>query len=871
VGEVMMGGYLERNVRIWLDARRLEEHNLAVTDVLDALASQHLELPAGRLDTEGREINVRVLGEAFDLRQLARLAVRSDPARPVYLEEVALIEDGFEDVRRLARINGLPGQGLGIKKQRGANAVAVAREVRALLDDIGKTLPAGMSVGINFDSTRFIEDSVHELEWELVLAVLLTALVCWLFLGSLNSTLNVALAIPMSLLGTIAFIYFAGYTLNTFTLLALALSVGIVVDDAIMILENIVRHAEGGADPVRAAREGTREISFAALAATIAVVAIFVPVVFMKGVIGRFFLQFGVTLSVAVLLSYVEAVTLAPARCAQLLRGGPQPRGRLGRLFERGLDQLTRRYVQLLERVLARPFWALGGAVATMIAAVVLLRSLPGELVPSQDQSRLMVRLQTAVGSDLAETDRLFQRAEAFVARRPEVTRVFSSIGGFGGSGVNSGVLFVTLVPPGERTLTQGQFADQLRRELNGYPGLRAVIQDMSQQGFTAQRGFPVEFSIQGPDFAELVTHSQRIMDDLRSSGLVVDIDSNYDIGIPELRIVPDRARTADLGVSIADVARTIGTLVGGVRATKYSFGGRRVDVRVQLLASQRSRPEDIDTLQVRSRNGTLVPLSALIEQEERPTLQAITRRDRERAITVFANVAPGASQSEALTRVEQLARTMPAGYRVVLGGASVSFRESMGGLLFALVLGILVAYMVLTAQFNSLLHPLTVLTILPLSVAGAAFALWALGMTLNLFSLIGLLLLMGIVKKNSIVLVDYARMAREGGLSAAEAMRQAGAVRLRPILMTSAATLMAAVPAALSLGPGAEIRRPMAVSVIGGVAVSTALSLLVVPAFYLVTDRLAERLRRRRARPARTDAAARTDASGAPGAPGDA
>jgi hydrophobe/amphiphile efflux-1 (HAE1) family protein len=848
VGEVTMGGYLERNVRLWLDADRLDAQGLAVTDVVAALQREHVELPAGQIQAEGREISVRVLGEALDLATLRRIVVRDAAGAPVYLEDVALVEDGFEDVRRVARVNGEPAQGLGIRKQRGSNAVAVARGVRAAIDELRPSLPAGMQLGVNFDSTRFIEESVEEIEFELALSVVLTGLVCWLFLGSLSSTLNVVLAIPMSLLGTVAVIYFLGFTLNTFTLLALALSVGIVVDDAIMVLENIFRHAEGGKDRVRAAREGTAEITFAALAATMAVIAIFVPVVFMRGVVGRFFLQFGVTLSLAVLLSYLEAVTLAPARCSQILSTSREARGRLGRAADRVFDRLAAAYGWTLSRALRRPGLVLVAAVVVFAASIGVFGRLKSEFVPSQDQSRLLVRMQTAVGSDLAETDRVFRRAEAFLMSRPEVVRVFGTVGGGAGgaAAVNAGNLFATLTPPGER-ISQAEFAAILRRELNSYPGVRAVVQDLSQQGFTAQRGFPVEFSVQGPAWNELVGLSGRIMDGLRASGTVVDLDSNYDVGMPELAITPDRARCADAGVSVNDVATTINTLVGGVRVGKYSAGGRRIDVRAKLLAGQRSRPEDISRLHVRSRSGELVPLSSLVTFEERPALQAVTRRDRERAISVFANVAPGRSQSEAIAAVERLSHDLPAGYRVVLGGASVAFRESMSGLFFALLLGIGVAYMILVSQFNSLLHPLTVLTILPLSVAGAAFALLLGGFSLNVFSMIGLLLLMGIVKKNSIILVDYANQLRAGdGLGARDAMLRAGPVRLRPILMTSTATLMAAVPAALALGPGGEIRAPMAVAVIGGLIVSTTLSLLVVPAFYVVADAGVERVRAR-------------------------
>jgi multidrug efflux pump len=840
VGEVMMGGYLERNVRVWIDAERLVEKQLTVADVQAALRRQHVELPAGQLTTQGREVSVRVMGEALDLDTLRKIVIREVDGAAIRLEDVAQVEDGFEDVRRLARTEGLPVQGIGVKKQRGANAVAVAQAVREVTRQINGTLPEGMQLNVIFDSARFIEQAVRHIKIELVIAVLLTALVCWMFLGSISSTLNVILAIPMSLLGTIAIIYFLDFTLNTFTLLGLSLAVGIVVDDAIMVMENIFRHGEAGKERRRAAREGTAEITFAALAATIAVVAIFIPVIFMKGVVGKFFFQFGVTLSIAVLLSYLEAITLAPARCAQLLETSREGRTAIGRVVDRGFDRLARGYGWLLGRGLRWPFAVVGIGLVAFGGAIWAFKKLPGEFVPSQDQSRIMVRIQTAVGSDLSETDHLFQRAETFVNARPEVKRAMAIVGGFGGTGVNSGILMVTLVPRDERKLSQAQFAQVLRKELNSYPGVRAVVQDLSQSGFTAQRGFPIEFSVRGPDWDKLVEHTTEMREKLRKSGLVVDLDTDYQVGMPELRVTPDRARAADLGISVDDLATTLNALVGGVRVGKYSSGGRRVDVRMKLMASQRSRPEDIGRLHVRTADGELVPLAALVTQEEQPALQAIYRRDRERAISLFANVAPGHSQDEVLKYVEGLGRELPTGYRAVLGGASVAFRESMQGLGFALFLGIVIAFMVLASQFNSLVHPFTVLTILPLSVAGAAFALLAAGRTLNIFSMIGILLLMGIVKKNSIILVDFAnRLRDEEGLDARTAMHRAGPVRLRPILMTSIATMVAAVPTALGLGAGSETRQPMSIAVLGGLILSTLLSLLVVPAVYVLVDRL--------------------------------
>jgi multidrug efflux pump len=853
IGEISLMGTLERNIRIWLDAAQLDEKSLTVRDVISALQREHIELPAGRLETPGREVNVRVLGEAVDLETLRKIVIREVGGSPIYLSDVGFVEDGFEDVRRLSRVNGGPAQGIGIRKQRGANAVDVAKRVREAISGYQKTLPADMSIGITNDSTEFIRDSVNEIQFELLLSVVLTAFVCWLFLGSLSSTLNVILAIPMSLLGTVAIIYFLGFTFNTFTLLGLALAVGIVVDDAIMVMENIFRHREGGKALVPAALEGTKEIAFAALAATLAVVAIFIPVVFMKGIIGRYFLQFGITLCLAVLLSYVEAVTLAPARCSQFLKTTREGRNKVGLAVDRAFSRLEKFYSRVLHRGLRKPGLVLVLAAVLFAAAVVVFLMLPSEFVPSQDQSRIMVRIQTAVGSDITETNTLLIKAEETANKHPEILQLFSFVGG---GSVNSGMLYITLVPPKERKMDQAALSAVLRRELNSIPGLRAVIQDTSQQGFTAQRGFPIEFSVRGADWTQLVPLSKRLMDELVASGTVVDLDSDYRVGMPELRVTPDRAVAADVGVSIDDVATTINALVGGIRVGKYSTGGRRLDVRVKLMAGQRSRPEDISRLRVRARNGELVPLSSLIIMDEQAALQAITRRDRERAISIYANVAPGHAQNEALRVVEGLGGSLPVGYRVVLGGSSMAFRESMSSLLFAMALGILIAYMILASQFNSFKDPITIITILPLSIAGAAFALLIMGKSLNIFSMIGLLLLMGIVKKNSIILVDYANAFRAKGFGAREAMEKAGPIRLRPILMTATATLMAAIPPALGIGSGSEIRMPMAIAVIGGLVLSTALSLIVVPSFYIVSDKFGGKKRKKNAAEARGAAA---------------
>jgi hydrophobe/amphiphile efflux-1 (HAE1) family protein len=847
VGEVMLGGYLERSIRVWLDGRKMEAFGLTALDVIGAIRDQHIEVPAGRIETFDREMNVRVEGEAIDVRQFADIVIASRKGAPIRLSDVAVVQDGLEDRRRVARVMGRPALGFGIKKQRGSNAVEVGHEVKQKMLEIQPTLPEGLQIGVSFDGTTFIEDSIREIELALILAAVLTGIVCWLFLGSWSSTINVLLAIPTSIIGTFICVYFFGFTLNTFTLLGLSLSVGIVVDDAIMVLENIYRHRESGQDRMQAAITGAREITFAAMAATAAIVAIFLPVAFMKGIIGRFFFEFGVTISVAVLLSLLEALTLTPMRCSQFLEVGERA-GRFGRAVERFFARLSGGYRRWLEPSLRHRWRVLFAAAAVFALSIGILPFMRNEFVPAQDQSRLFMRLQTPVGSSVDYTDRMLRRVEEWLMARPELERYIGVVGGFGGGDVNTGVAFVTLKPPRQRPidpqaghrLSQQEFMALARRNLNAIPGLKAIMQDLSQQGFTAQRGFPIELSVRGPDWDRLAEYSGAIMEQLRSTGLVTDIDTDYQVGMPEVKVIPDRRKAADLGVSMATIGETVNTMIGGTRVARFKDKGRRYDIRVRLLAEDRARPDDIDRLLVRTESGGLVHLGDLVQIVEQPTLQAITHQDRQRAIGIFANVAPGVSQSLALKKAEEIGSALlPEGYRLVRSGAAEVYRESMASLLFALLLGLVVAYMVLASQFNSFAHPFTVLLALPFSLTGALIALWAGGQSLNIYSMIGIILLMGIAKKNSIILVDFTNQLRERGLPRQQALLEACPIRLRPILMTSVSTIAGAVPAALALGPGAETRTPMALAVIGGITVSTFMTLFVIPAFYSVLDDL--------------------------------
>lgn len=851
VGEVFLGGFLDRNLRVWIDAQKLETYQLTVEDVVEAIQREHAEMPGGRIETSHQEFNVRAMGEAASVEEFGNLLVSRRAGQPIYrpitLSDVATIEDGLADVRRIARIMGKPAVGLGIRKQRGANEVAVARRVLKRLEEVKRQVPPAIELGVNFNRTVFVEDSIRELTFTLLLSAILTSLVCWLFLGSWSATVNILMAIPTSIIGTFIALKFFGFTLNTFTLLGLSLAIGIVVDDAIMVLENIVRHQELGIERVEAARRGARQITFAALAATAAIIAIFLPVAFMKGIIGRFFYEFGVTISVAVALSLLEALTLAPMRCAQFLRVGTRQTA-IGRAVEGGSRGLAQAYRWTLTRALRHRAAVIAGALILFTGSLTFLPRLRKEFVPPQDQSMFLCRLQTPVGSAIEFTSERFRLAEQFVMSRPEIKRYFGAIGGFGGGEVNTGMLFVTfkrlserpVVPPDTHPLSQGELMALFRRELNKIPDTKATIQDMSLSSFAAQRGFPIELSVRGPEWEQLAAYAETIQELMAQSPLMVDVDTDYLASIPEVRVRPDRQRAAERGVSVEVIARTINALIGGQRVAKYTRGGRRYDVRVRLLPSQRARGQDIERLWVWNNHGELVQLKDVVTITEQPTLLTITRRDRERAIGLFANVAPGQSQAAALEVVERIAReVLPPGYHAVFSGSAQTFRESFSSLLFALWLGLAVAYMVLASQYNSYVHPVTILLALPFSLSGALIALWLVGQSLNIYSFIGLILLMGIVKKNSILLVDFTNQRREHGAAVHDALLDACPTRLRPILMTSVSTIAAAIPPALALGPGAEARIPMAVAVIGGVAVSTLLTLFVVPCAYSLLSRL--------------------------------
>lgn len=885
VGNVALGGYVDPTLRVWVDMKKLDALEFTSDELLASITAGHNELPAGRLENDKKELNVRVIGEATSPEEFGKITIDSRNGlgpnyRRTYLNQVAKVEEGLGDVRKISRFNTVRAVGLGIVKQHGSNAVEVAQEVRDKLKLILPTIPSKYKVDIRSDNTRFIKQSVDELIFTLILSALLTSLVCYLFLGSWTSTINVLMAIPTSIVGTFTVFYFMNFTLNTFTLLGLSLAIGIVVDDAIMMLENIVRHRELGESRRNAALIGSKEITFAALAATLAVVAIFLPVVFMQGVIGKYFLQYGVTVTAAVLLSLLEALTLTPMRCSRYLNVDPHPKGLAG-FVDRLFAALAKRYERVLH-VLLKHRWTTVGVTAVLFAASLMAaKYVPAEMMPAQDQSMFLMRFKLPVGTSLEVTNKKILEVEEYLTKQPEVAGIFSAVGGFGGDAVNQGMAFVTLVDRAQRKLSQNDLINKYRKELNSRNpgggagtdpgskpqaanagtapsegdgggkgrgernknGMQINIQDLSLRGFASGRGFPIEFIIQGPDWDKLNDLAGQVMSEMRKSGLVNDTNTDIQPGMPEVQLTPNREKLAAHGVSLKTITGVINALVGGAilnKETEYTKDNHRYPIELRLLADQRQAVPSLDVIKVRNNRGEMVPISALVDQEVKPSLMLISRLNRARAITIYANPAPGVSQNQALAAVEKMARgILPPGYLLKMTGSSQSFKESFQSLMWAMGLGLIVSYMVLASQFNSFIHPITVLTALPFSFSGAFLGLLLFHQSINIFSLIGFILLMGIVKKNSILLVDFTNQVRSEGVTANAALIKACPVRLRPILMTSVATVAGALPEALSIGPGAETTVPMAVAIIGGVIASTILTLFVVPVVYSLFTRL--------------------------------
>ncbi|MCX8118685.1 MAG: efflux RND transporter permease subunit [Desulfobacterota bacterium] len=841
VGTIRLEGYAKREIRIWLDRRRLEAHRLTPTDIARALREKNIELPGGLIESVDREFTVRNLGELRNIEEFNQLILSYQNGGPVRLKDVGWAEDGVEPLRSIARFNGIPSVGLSIVPRSGANVVEVARIVKAKLPEIQRSLPQGVEIALSFDSSTFIEEAISDVSYDVFLGGLLAAAVMIVFLLNLRTTLITAVAIPTSLISSFGIMYFMGFTRNYMTMLALSMMVGVVIDDAIIVLENCYRHMEEGKDPMRAAREGTSEIAFAAAAATFSIVAVFLPVAFMGGIIGRFFFQFGVTVATSVVASLVVALLFIPMLCSRFLRVEAS-HGRLYHLFHTSYERLEGRYRKALRFCLSHRWMVLLVAGLVFLGSLWILKQLKTEFVPKSDESRFIVHVEAPTGSSLQYTDERMERLEAMILGLPEVKSVFSAIGVGARKEVHKGTLMVALRDRNERERSQHEIMAALRERFKTVPGVRAYVEDFEPVALGGRRGAPLQLDLKGPDIRELEKIANQIMGEMLNLKGFVDISSDIELTKPEVRVYIDRERASDLGVDVREISLSILQMVGGQEVSKFKDVERakRYDVRMRLIQDQRMSPDDIGQITLRTPKGGLIKLAQVVKVEEGVGPNVITRKDRQRSATLYADTGPGKTLGEAIQEAEALAkRYLPAGYSHSFFGQAEAFRESFRYLIQALIQAIVIIYIVLAMQFNSFLHPLTVMLALPLSTVGAFGALYVTGDTISIISMIGMITLTALVIKNSILLVDYTNQLRERGMEREAALLQAAPVRLRPILMTAVTTMFGVLPVALGYSAGGELRAGMGRATFGGMFASTLLTLFVIPVAYTLIDDL--------------------------------
>lgn len=842
VGQVKIVGGRDRKIWLWLDRDRLEGHGLSVQDVEEALRTEHVEEPGGRIESGPRELLVKTKAEFESPAEFAEMVVAYRSGAPIRVRDLGAVEDGMEEERSLARLGSSRAVALLVRRQSGTNTVEVAHAVKREVEGLRAELaPRGVSLEIAQDLSVFIEHSVHEVQFHLVFGGGLAILIVLVFLRNVRSTFIASLVIPTSVIGTFIMMNALGFTQNMMTLLALSLAIGLLIDDAIVVQENIMRHVEEGMERREAARFATSEIALAVLATTLSAVAVFVPVAFMKGIVGRFFFQFGLTVAFAVLISMFVSFTLDPMLSSRILK--PSGHGLFARLSEIPFVAVEKAYAALLRFSLRRRWVILALAGASFGGAFYVARFVRNEFLPLEDQSEFNVKVKAPLGSSLAATDGILESIEKRLAGAPWVEYTFATIGEGELSRVNEGTLYVKMREKGDRAISQAAAMEWMRAEVSGIGEAKVSVEVVPRVAGGGQKWADLQLEIRGRDLATLEVIASDVLGMMRGSGGYVDLDTTYEKGKPEVDVRVARDRASDLAVSPRAIASTIRSLVGGEDVSQYESQGDRFDVSVRLEEPHRSRAEDIFRLSVRNARGDLVSLRNVVRLETVGGPVQIDRYNRSRQITVLANLERERKVlGEAVAELTAFlrAKNLPPGYSFGFAGQADTMAESFRYLLFALFLAVVFVYMVLASQFESFVHPFTIMVTLPLSLVGALGALVATGETMSIFTMIGVIMLFGLVTKNGILVVDFANaLRRREGVSARDAMLRAGPVRLRPILMTTFALVFGMLPIALGTGAGSESRAPMAIAVIGGLATSTLLTLVVVPVVYTLFDDL--------------------------------
>jgi multidrug efflux pump len=833
--DVRIFGERRYSMRVWLDADRLAAYNLTVQDVEDALRRSNLEVPAGRIESAQREFNVTAATDLQTPEQFRDIGVRTVNGQTVRIGDVARIEQAPQDERTSVRYNGRDAISLGVIRQSTANPLDLSAGVQAMLPRILADLPEGVRVEVANDNSIFIDRSIKAVYTTIVEAAVLVALVIFVFLRTLRASIIPLVTIPVSLIGCFALMALFGFSINTLTLLALVLAIGLVVDDSIVVLENIYRHIEEGMKPFEAAIKGAREIGFAVVAMTLTLAAVYAPLAFTPGRTGRLFAEFALALAGAVVVSGFVALTLSPMMCSKLLRHNPKP-GRFDSFMERRLTALSDGYARLLGWSLKVRWLVVAVMLASAAGSWLLLQSTRQELAPMEDRGVVLASINGPDGATLAYTRKYAEAIERMTADIPELDRIFTIVGN---PSVAQGSVIMRGKSWEERDRTTMDIARELAPKIAALPGISAfpITPPSLGQGF---RERPINYVIvTGDSYENLSRVVRQFQDKLAQNPGFVQVDTDLRLNKPEIRLDVDRERAADMGVSVDVIARTVETMLGGRTVTRYKRDGEQYDVVVQTVSANRSTPEDIDRLFVRGRGDAMIPLASLVTTREVVVPRELNHFGQRRSASITSNLSPEYSMGEALDFMDATARELlPAGYTTDLNGQSREFRNSSGSLAIVFGLSLLFIYLVLAAQFESFVDPFIIMLSVPLSMLGALLALKFTGGTLNVFSQIGLITLVGLITKHGILIVEFANQLREQGVDKLEAVKRSAALRLRPILMTTGAMVLGAIPLALASGAGAESRQQIGWVIVGGMSVGTLLTIFVVPAMYSLLSR---------------------------------
>lgn len=844
IAEVLIGGQRKYAMRIWLDPQKMAERRVDASDIRRTILESNLQLPAGEIEGNAGKFTILADAQIDDPTLYSDLIIRDDGDVQVRIKDVGWVELGSASYSTITRFNGEPIVGLGIIRQSRANQLEVSHAVRELIPRIQDVLPKGVTLSVSVDSTIFVEESLKEVWTTLAIAFVLVLLVNMFFLRSFATTVISSIAMPVSLIGTLSVLYTLDFSVNVLTLLALVLATGLLVDDAIVVMENIYRRQELGEDRMLAARRGAKEVSFAVIVTTISLAAVFIPLSLLTGSTGKLFREFSLTMAGSILISLFVALSLIPMLCSHFLNVS-RSHGRLYLLIERFFVALNHGYERTLLWAVRHRWLIFLFLVTNVILTVGMFRLIPSTLVPVEDRGQFLTVIRAPQGSTLAYTFHTLEKVEKRVQQFPEVEGFFAAIGlGIGGPpNASDGVVFTRLRPWDEREVKQQQIVGRLFPEFFGYPGAFAFPINLPSLGQRSVNDIEFIMKSETASLDEFTQVTDAILGRVRQLPELINIDTDLRLDNPQLNIVFDRERAADVGVPISSIAQSLQVLLAQTKVNEFILRNKQYDVITALSGPFRSIPEQINDIYVRARDGSMTPLSGLIRVVSVAAPARLNRYDLQRSATITASLAPGSTLGAALAKVQAIAQEeLLPGFTTALGGAAREFVESSAEVYVTFAIALVFVYLVLSAQFENFFHPITILVSVPLAVFGALTTIWATGNTLNLYSQIGLILLIGLVSKNAILLVEYANQARARGKDMVDAVLEAGKNRFRPILMTSVTSILGAVPLLMATGAGAESRQPIGAAVVGGLTFSTMFTLLVVPVIYLLVVSLAER-----------------------------